>query len=115
MGYDPHSGVQVKTPLDPHEIYSKADCPEIVDTELHARVWQAHGKLLHLAVRARPDLDHAVSVLGRYVHNPSHKLWSAYERVCKYLIKTKDLLLVYGTPDVEGMQDVLYGSSDSDW
>jgi hypothetical protein len=35
--------------------------------------------------------------------------------VCKYLIKTKDLHLVYGTSDVEVMQDVLYGSSDSDW
>ena len=115
MGYDPHSGVQVKTPLDPHEIYSKADCPEIVDTELRAKVWQAHGKLIHLAVWARPGLAHAVSILGRYVHNPTHKLWSAYERASKYLIKKKDLRLVYGTPDVEGIHDVLYGSSDSDW
>ena len=115
MGQDPHSGVTVKTPLDPHITYSKADCPETVDTALRAKVWQAHGKLIHLAVWARPDLAHAVSVLGRYVHNPSAKLWDAYQRVCKYLIRTKDLRLVYGTPDREGLQGILYGGSDSDW
>ena len=42
MGYDPHSSIQVKTPLDPHEIYSKDDCLETVNTELRAKVWQAH-------------------------------------------------------------------------
>ena len=53
--------------------------------------------------------------MGRYVHNPSAKLWDAYQRVCKYLIRTKDLRLVYGTPDREGLQGILYGGSDSDW
>ena len=50
MGQDPHTGVKVKTPLDPHVTYSKADCPETLDTALRAKVWQAHGKLIHLAV-----------------------------------------------------------------
>jgi hypothetical protein len=49
------------------------------------------------------------------VHNPSAKLWEAYQRVCKYLVRTKDLCLVYGTPDREGLQGILYGGSDSDW
>jgi hypothetical protein len=56
-----------------------------------------------------------VSVLGRHVHNPSVKLREAYERVCKYLVRTKDLRLVYSTPDREGMQGILYGGRGSDW
>jgi len=53
-------------------------------------------------------------VLGRYVHNPSEKLWSAYSRIAKYLVKTRDLKLVYGTPDIELMDLETYGQSDSD-
>jgi hypothetical protein len=33
--------------------------------------------------------------------------------VARYLIKTKDLLIVYVTHDTHGL--VLYGFSDSDW
>ena len=61
--------------------------------------------------KACPDLVHSVSVLGRYVHNPSEKLWNAYSRIAKYLIKTRDLKLVYGTPDIELMDLEPYGHS----
>jgi hypothetical protein len=47
------------------------------------------------------------------VHNPSQKHLDAYLRVARYLIKTKDLRIVYGTHDTHGL--VLYGFSDSDW
>ena len=115
MGFDPHSGTSVSTPLDPHEVYTKADCPEHLDMRLRERVWKAHGTLIHLAVWARPDLAHAVSVLGRYIHNPAHKHWLAYERIAKYLIKTKDFRLVYGSGDTYGLEGEPYGMSDSDW
>ena len=77
MGLDPDSDVGVNTPLDPLEVYSKIDSPPEIDVKL----WQAHGKIIHLAIRARPDLVHSVSVLGRYVHNPSEKLWNAYSSI----------------------------------
>jgi len=32
---------------------------------LREKVWSAHGKLIHLAIWGRPDIAHAVSVLGR--------------------------------------------------
>ena len=73
----------------------------------------AFCELIHMAIWARPDLAHCVSVLGRYVHNPSQKYLDAYLRVARYLIKTKDLRIVYGTHDTHGL--VLYGFSDSDW
>jgi len=75
---DPDSDVGVSTPLNPYEVCLKADSPPEIDTKLRDKVWQAHSKLIHLAIWARPDLVHSVSVLGRYVHNPSKKLWSAY-------------------------------------
>ena len=113
MGLDPNSSASVSTPLDPNLVYSKDDCPQVINTEIKERVLRAHGKLIHMAIWARPDLAHCVSVLGRYVHNPSQKHLDAYLRVARYLIKTKDLRIVYGSHDKHGM--VLYGFSDSDW
>ena len=114
MGLDPHSSSSVSTPLDPHVTYSKADCPDELDTALRERIFSAHGKLIHLAVWARPDLAHSVSVLGRYVHNPSQKHWDSYVRIAKYLVGTKDYRLVYGTLDTEGI-DSPYFYTDSAW
>jgi hypothetical protein len=53
-------------------------------------------------------------VLGRYVHNPSLKHWDSYVRVAKYLVRTKDYRLVYGTPDAENI-DEPYFYTDSAW
>ena len=71
--------------------------------------------MIHLAIWARLNLVHSVSVLGRSVHNPSEILWNAYLRIAKYLIKTRDLKIVYGTPDIELMDLEPYGHFDSDW
>ena len=114
MGLDPHTSSSVGTPLDPAITYSKADCPRSVDAALKTKILQAHGKLIHLAIWARPDLAHSVSVLGRYIHSPSLKHWDAYLRIAKYLVRTKDFRIVYGTHD-KGRRLALYGFSDSDW
>jgi len=99
MGLDPFSSASVSTPLDPNVLFSKADCPPVIDAEIKERVLRAHGKLIHMAILARPDLAHCVSVLGLYVHNPSQKHLDAYLRMARYVIKTKDLRIVYGTHD----------------
>jgi len=57
----------------------------------------------------------SVLVLGRYVLNPCEKLWSAYSRIAKYLVKTRDPKLIFGTPDIELMDLEPYGHSVSDW
>ena len=115
MGLDPLASTSVSTPLDPNVTYSKNDCPDEVNIALRDRVWSAHGKLIHLAIWGRPDLAHAVSVLGRYVHNPSEKLWQGYQRVARYLVGTRDYRLVYGTEDPLGLASTPYGYTDSDW
>ena len=115
MGLDPDSDVGVSTPLDPHEVYSQMDSPPEINVKLRDKVRQAHGKLIHLTIWARPDLVNSVSVLGRYVHNPSEKLWNAYSRIAKDLVKTRNLKLVYETPDIELMDLEPNGHSDSNW
>jgi len=115
MGRDPESATGVSTPLDHYETYTKEDCHTEVDIKLRGKVWAAHGILIHLSIRARPDLAHAVSVLGRYVHNPSEKLWTAYDRIAKYLIKTKDIRIWFGSRENKHGQGELYAFSDSDW
>ena len=72
-----------------------------------------------MSIWARPDLAHALSVLGRYVHNLSEKVWIAYHRIAKYLIKTKDIRIVFGSrttsmekgsytrPAIQSMEDRL--------
>ena len=115
MGRDPESTAGVSTPLDPHETYTKDDCPQEVNTKLREEIWAAHGILIHLSIWARPDLAHAVSVLGRYVHNPSEKHWLAYDRIARYLTKTKDMRIIFGSSDSRHGQRKMYGYSDSDW
>jgi len=115
VGLDPNSDVGMSAPLDPHEVYSKADSPPEIDVKLRDKVWQAHSKLIHVAIWARPNLVHFVSVLGRYVHNPSKKLWSAYSRIAIYWVKTRDFKLVSGTPHIELMDLEPYGHSETDW
>ena len=56
MGLDPFSSASVSTPHDPNVLFSKADCPPVVDAEIKERVLRAHGKLIHMAIWALPDL-----------------------------------------------------------
>jgi hypothetical protein len=113
MGLDPFSSDRVSTPLDPNLSCSKADCPPTIDAEIKERVLRTHGKLIHMVIWAQPDLAHCVSMLSCYVHNPSQKHLDTYICIACYLIKTKDLCIVYSTHDTHGL--VLYGFSDSDW
>jgi hypothetical protein len=81
MGRDLESATVVSTPLDPHETYTKEDCPTEVGITLRGKVWAAHGILIHLSIWARPDLAHAVSVLGRYIHVTTSMGRESYTRL----------------------------------
>jgi len=89
----------------------------MIDVKLRDKVWQAHSTLIHLVIWARPDLVHSISVLVKYVHDPSEKLWNACSRIAKYLVKTRDFKLAFGTPDIKLMDLELrvYGHSASEW
>ena len=44
----------------------------------------------------RPDVNLAVSLVGRYQSDPGMEDWTAFKNILKYLKRTKDIFLVYG-------------------
>lgn len=70
------------------------------------------GCLMYLMVCTRPDIAHALSVLGRFVapgrHGPEH--WKAALRVLGYIQHTADYQLTLGGPDL-----TLEGYTDASW
>ncbi|KAA0063150.1 retrovirus-related pol polyprotein from transposon tnt 1-94 [Cucumis melo var. makuwa] len=59
------------------------------------------------------DLGNAQYVLGmvsKYQSNSEHDYWTAVKNIIKYLRRTKDYMLVYGSKDL-----ILTGYSDSDF
>ena len=98
-----------------HLFESRFTSQAMIDIKLRDKVWQAHSTLIHLAIWARPDLVHSISVLVKYVHDPSEKLWNACSRIAKYLVR--DFKLAFGTPDIKLMdlESRVYGHSASEW
>src|SRR3989337_2002352 len=44
----------------------------------------------------RPDVNLAISLVGRYQSDPGMKHWTAVKNILKYLKRTKDMFLFYG-------------------
>ena len=70
----------------------------------------AIGSLMYAMLCTRPDIAYAVSVTSRYQANPGEKHWSAVKTILKYLRRTKDLILSYGSQELS-----IHGYSDSDF
>ena len=45
---------------------------------------------------ARPDICYSVEIVSRYQSNFGHDHWNAIKNILKYLMRTKDYMLVYG-------------------
>ena len=65
---------------------------EPVDNKLYE---QAVGHIMYVATVSRPDVACAIGKLSRRCANPTVSDWKAVKRVFRYLLKTKDLKLVY--------------------
>ncbi|KAE9252854.1 hypothetical protein PF001_g33430 [Phytophthora fragariae] len=50
---------------------------------------------MYLACGTRPDISVAVAKLSRFLENPGEKPWDAGIKVVRYLLKTKDVGIVY--------------------
>ncbi|GKE38922.1 retrovirus-related pol polyprotein from transposon TNT 1-94, partial [Tanacetum coccineum] len=106
----------LKMPLGGHFKLSLKDCPvRECDVERMSKVLYANavGSLMYLMVCMRPDIAYAVSVVSRYLANPSKNNWEAVKWILKYLRGTVNVGLVYGTHrgnhvDVTGFVDSDY-------
>jgi hypothetical protein len=46
-----------------------------------------------------PDVAHAISLTSRYQSDPGLEHWTTVKNVIKYLRRTKDMFLVYGSEE----------------
>lgn len=58
---------------------------EQFEEQLKIRYANAVGALMYLAVKTRPDIQHAVSQLAKYVSSPKLDHWLACRRMLRYL------------------------------
>ena len=56
----------------------------------------AIGSIMYAMLCTRPDVNLAISLVGRYQSDPGTEHWTAVKNILKYLKRTKDMLLVYG-------------------
>ncbi|KAA0025897.1 gag/pol protein [Cucumis melo var. makuwa] len=58
------------------------------------------GSLMYAMLCTRPDICFSVGMVSRYQSNPGHDHWTTVKNILKYLRRTKDYMLVYGTKDL---------------
>ena len=81
------------TPLEPNQHLEPNQDP--VDEKLRTEYQQLVGSLMWLAMRTRLDIAYHVSILSRFLQNPSRSHWGAAKRVLRYLHGTKHFVITY--------------------
>ncbi|CDO68674.1 hypothetical protein BN946_scf184652.g1 [Trametes cinnabarina] len=100
----------MSTPMDPHQLLSKTQCPESPAEVARMRrvpYREAIGVLMYAALGTQPDIVFAVSTLAQFAQNPGQPHWDAVKRVFRYLLGTRTLSRVYGGEkrELEGFVD----------
>ena len=72
------------------------------------------GSLMYSVVCTRLDLAHAMSVVSRFMANPSKAHWNAIKWVFRYLKGSNDMVLSYGGAKI-GETTSIIGYSDVDY
>ncbi|TYK27801.1 gag/pol protein [Cucumis melo var. makuwa] len=70
----------------------------------------AVGSLMYAMLCTRPDICFSVGMISRYQSNPGRDHWTTVKNILKYLKRTKDYMLIYGTKDL-----ILTGYTDSNF
>jgi aspartate carbamoyltransferase regulatory subunit len=113
--FNMHNVKPVNTPLDAHFRLSTALCPESDDEiKYMSRVSysSAVGSLMYAMVCSRPNLSHALSVVGRLMANPGKEHWRVVQWIFRYLRGTSNACLQFGKSR-DGL--VVYVDSDLCW
>ena len=81
---------------------SKEQCPKTpqeVEDMRNIPYASAVGSLMYAMLCTRPDICYSVGMVSRYQSNPGRDHWTAVKNILKYLRRTKDYMLMYGTKD----------------
>ncbi len=74
----------------------------------------AVGSLMYAMLCTRPDINLAISLVGRYQSNPGAEHWTAVKNILKYLKRTKEMFLVYGGDEALVVKGYVDASFDTD-
>ncbi|KAA0040688.1 gag/pol protein [Cucumis melo var. makuwa] len=92
---------------------SKEQCPKIpqeVEDMSNIPYASAVRSLMYVMLCTRPDICYSVGIVNRYQSNHGRDHWTAVKNILKYLRRTKDYMLLYGSKDL-----ILTGYTDSDF
>lgn len=95
------------TPMAINEKLSKNDGQEKVDASLYQSLVRS---LIHLT-HTRPDIVHAVSIVSRFMNEPSKAHFTAAKRILRYVKGMKNFRILYKIDE----DCSLTGYTDSDW
>ena len=96
---------------------STAQCPTTAEDREKMSVIpyaSAIGSIMYAMLCTRPDVNLAVSLVGRYQSNPGMEHWTAVKNILKYLKRTKDMFLVYGGDEELVVKGYVDASFDTD-
>ena len=96
---------------------SSAQCPITAEDREKMSVVpyaSAIGSIIYAMLCTRPDVNLAVSLVGRYQSNPGMEHWTAVKNILKYLKRTKDMFLVYGGDEELVVKGYVDASFDTD-
>src|SRR4051812_43864673 len=96
---------------------SSAQCPTTVEDREKMSVVpyaSAIGSIMYAMLCTRPDINLAVSLVGRYQSNPGMEHWTMVKNILKYLKRTKDMFLVYGGGEELVVKGYVNASFDTD-
>ncbi|KAA0033208.1 gag/pol protein [Cucumis melo var. makuwa] len=82
---------------------SKEQCPKTpqeVEDMSNIPYASVVGSLMYAMLCTRPDICYSVGIVSRYQSNPGCDHWTTVKNILKYLRKTKDYMLVYGSKDL---------------
>jgi hypothetical protein len=85
------------TPLEPNQRLEPNQDP--IDEKFRTEYQQLVESLMWLAMRTRLDIAYYVSILSRFLQNPSRSHWGAAKRVLRYLHGTKHFVITYYGPN----------------
>uniref|UniRef100_A0A2N9EI16 Integrase catalytic domain-containing protein n=1 Tax=Fagus sylvatica TaxID=28930 RepID=A0A2N9EI16_FAGSY len=97
----------VSTPMSSNEKLQQNDAAEKADAKAYRSLV---GSLIYLT-NTRPDIVHSVSLISRFMNQPSKLHYATAKRILRYLQGTKKLGILYKKEN----DNNLVGFTDSDW
>ncbi|KAK9075617.1 hypothetical protein SSX86_003943 [Deinandra increscens subsp. villosa] len=91
-------------PIQRGTILSRTQCPssKVEQDKMKGIPYaSAIGSIMYAMICTRPDVSCALSMTSRYQQNPGNSHWMAVKSILKYLRRSKDMFLIYGSDEKE--------------